>query len=164
MWNGLIHYYILVVILDSDGLGFTTPYGSYKKYGETERHSWYYFKHNCSSKLNHSQRHEHPCTAVLRIRWSVLGSYVWIQLTCIYCWDYVQLVEYQTTATGCELVLQLTSCFQNDAQARSSWKKITDYPIRSTKCLGGNIELFGDFKSELTKNTPPPNRNSLWRT
>ena len=51
----------------------------------------------------------------MRIGSSLLGSYVcftkwvWIQLTCIYCWDYVQLVKYQTNATGCELTLQLTS-------------------------------------------------------
>ena len=73
MWNGLIHFYFLVVILDRDGLGFTTPYGSYKKYGETERHSWYYFKHNCSSKLNHSQRHEHPAGRALTSDWSIIS-------------------------------------------------------------------------------------------
>ena len=39
------------------------------------------------------------------IQWSLWGSYicftklVWIHLIQVYCWDYVQLVEYQTTAT-----------------------------------------------------------------
>ena len=32
-------------------------------------------------------------------------------------WDYVQLVEYQTTAIGCQLSLQLFSCIKlNDYQ------------------------------------------------
>ena len=45
-----VSYWYLAVELHGDGLGFSTSYSSYKKYGEAATHSWSYLKEKCSSK------------------------------------------------------------------------------------------------------------------